>query len=101
MRVGQLPRGVYSGLEEAPEPPPPKRPWPWPAILTVGAWLAGWLLVTAGLAEVLTRWLWLISLGVLLLGLGGARPLLLMLRDGLLEWSDRAKARKERGVGDA
>lgn len=51
-------------------------------ILTAVVAVAGWLLVTWGLAELLTVWVWPISLGALLLGLTGWRFVWRLLVDG-------------------
>lgn len=49
-------------------------------IATAGAWLAGWVLVTAALDR---RSLWLGSAGLLCLSLGGWRPLFVWLTHGV------------------
>ena len=45
-------------------------------LLTAAAWLTGWLAITWGLATIPSRGsVWLLSLGLLAIGLGGVRLL--------------------------
>lgn len=59
---------------------PPAPPPPWGEIATYAAALAGWLLITAGIAALTTRVVWLLSSGLLLLALFGLRQL------GVIVW---------------
>lgn len=52
-------------------------------LLTGAAFVGGWLLVTWGVAELTTRRIWPISLGVLLLSAGGWALLWEVIREGL------------------
>lgn len=60
--------------------------WTWGSraeILTTLAFVGGWLMITWGLAELVTVWIWPISLGALLLSAGGWGLLFEVVRDGL------------------
>lgn len=64
------------------------------ALVTIGAALVGWCLLTHGLAVALRApWIWYLSLGTLMMGLAGFRLVGTVLRDGLylLTRDDNAK----------
>jgi hypothetical protein len=64
----------------------PESPFPVAELLTALAILAGWMLLTAGIAALLPVWrgpVWMLSAGLLLLSGVGWRFLWLLVRDGL------------------
>jgi len=64
-----------------------------PEALTAIALVAGWLLVTAGVAELApARVVWPVSLGLLLCSAAGWRLLLTIARDGLYSLTRRDDA---------
>jgi hypothetical protein len=64
-------------------------------LLTAAALLAGWALITLGLAQLTTSKVWPLSAGILLLSLCGWRFLGVLFRDGLYRLT-REDARKVR-----
>lgn len=73
-----------------------------PRILTLAAWLAGWIAATAGIAGVadacgapqLRIPIWLLSGGLLLLGSGGLRMLATLLWHGIVGASEEGRRPK-------
>lgn len=55
----------------------------WAEATTALGWLIGWVLVTTGIAELTTRWVYPLSAGLLVLGLVGYRLIAHILLDGL------------------
>lgn len=65
-----------------------------PEILTAGAFLGGWLLVTAGVVRLTSPVAWVFSGGLLLLSLGGWKLLWVLVRDGLYVLTQTTKGRR-------
>lgn len=67
-------------------------------LLTSAAFVGGWLLITWGLAALLTPIIWRLSLGLLLISLGGIRLLSVFAWEGLytLTRDELVKRRRRR-----
>lgn len=65
--------------------------------LTITLWLAGWIAITAGIAAIVQgRYIaavWLVSIGVALIGVGGFRPLRQIMTIGIREAAHRDRDR--------
>jgi hypothetical protein len=86
----RVPYSVVTGRR--PMPDPPSRWWrrllriplDEPGrLLNLLAWVVGWCGVTWSVAELTTLWVWPASLGLLLTGIGGWRPLWALLTNGV------------------
>lgn len=89
-----MPREQLRSRRE-PAPPPGDvslRRIPWAEILLTGAFVSGWLSLTLGLARLLVPEVWLISVGLLLISVGGWRMLRTVAVEGLYALTRPKKA---------
>lgn len=61
---------------------------------TASAFVCGWILVTSGVAALTTKHLWPISIGLLLISLGGWRLLRTLVTEGLYSLTRNVKTRE-------
>lgn len=78
----------------------PKSRWIGAGWITWGGWLAGWLLILAGVGEVIEgrpyHAVWLLGGGVVALAIGGTRPLRTFAREGLEKVLEEGRANGEK-----